>query len=97
MARTAKNEAALTPEEKLTSVLVSANEQEYQIPNNWRWIILGELVGIKRGASPRPIKSYITEDENGINWIKIGDTDSGKYVTHIKEKVTVDGAKNLFL
>lgn len=93
MARTAKNEAALTPEEKLTSVLVSANEQEYQIPNNWRWIILGELVGIKRGASPRPIKSYITEDENGINWIKIGDTDSGKYVTHIKEKVTVDGAK----
>lgn len=93
MARTAKKEAALTPEEKLTSVLVPTNEQEYQIPNNWSWIILGELVGIKRGASPRPIKSYITEDENGINWIKIGDTDSGKYVTHIKEKVTVDGAK----
>lgn len=36
---------------------------------------------IERGGSPRPIKSYITDSEDGINWIKIGDVDKGgKYI-----------------
>lgn len=98
MARTVKKKKELTLEEKLEQALVPTNEYEYQIPNNWRWVILGNLVGIKRGASPRPIKKYITDDENGINWIKIGDTDSGKYVTQVKEKVTREGAnKSVFV
>ena len=91
----AKKEAKeLTPEEKLAQIIVPENEYEYQIPNNWRWIILGNLVSIKRGASPRPIKAFLTtDDENGVNWIKIGDSDSGKYITSIKEKITESGAK----
>ena len=93
MARGAKKEKALTPEEKLAQALVPEAEQEYEIPTNWKWVILGNLVNIKRGASPRPIKDYITEEEDGINWIKIGDTDAGKYVTNIKEKVTKEGAR----
>ena len=98
MARVVKKKKELTLEEKLEQALVPTNEYEYQIPNNWRWVILGNLVGIKRGASPRPIKKYITDDENGINWIKIGDTDSGKYVTQVKEKVTREGAnKSVFV
>lgn len=45
-----------------------------------------------RGGSPRPIKKYITESSDGINWIKIGDTDKGqKYITHVREKITKDG------
>lgn len=93
MARGTKKEKALTPEEKLAQALVPEAEQEYEIPTNWKWVILGNLVNIKRGASPRPIKDYITEEEDGINWIKIGDTDAGKYVTNIKEKVTKEGAR----
>ena len=93
MARGKKKESALTPEEKLAQALVHDWEQPYKVPGNWKWIILGNLVEIRRGASPRPIKAYVTEDETGINWIKIGDTDSGKYITHVAEKITSDGAK----
>lgn len=93
MARGKKKESALTPEEKLAQALVPDWEQPYKVPNNWKWIILGNLVDIHRGASPRPIKAYITEDETGVNWIKIGDTDSGKYVTRVSEKITTEGAR----
>ena len=49
---------------------------------------------IERGGSPRPIKSYITTDRNGINWIKIGDVDKeGKYITNTKEKIKPTGIK----
>ncbi len=48
---------------------------------------------IARGASPRPIKNYITSDEDGVNWIKIGDVSpSDKYITKTNEKITKEGA-----
>lgn len=56
-------------------------------------IKLGELAKISRGASPRPINRYITSDEKGINWIKIGDvSDTSLYITKAKEKITELGA-----
>ena len=61
--------------------------------NNCEWTTLGEVANIARGASPRPIKNFITDAESGIPWIKIGDVDpAGKYVLHTKEKVTEAGA-----
>ncbi len=49
---------------------------------------------IVRGASPRPIQSYITSNEDGVNWIKIGDVSpNDKYITKTNEKITKDGAK----
>lgn len=55
---------------------------------------LGEVMNITRGASPRPIKKFITNDEHGVPWIKIGDVNSqSKYITHTKEKITKEGAK----
>ena len=93
MARAAKKETPLTTEEKLAKALVPEEEQPYPVPENWCWILLGGIATIKRGASPRPIKEYITNDEGGVNWIKIGDTDSNKYVTHVQEKITLEGAK----
>lgn len=55
---------------------------------------LGEIMTIQRGASPRPISKYITEDSNGVNWIKIGDTSTdSKYVVSCAEKITQEGAK----
>lgn len=54
----------------------------------------GEIATIVRGASPRPIKNFITNDYNGVNWIKIGDVTPGsKYITHTAEKITPEGAK----
>ena len=49
---------------------------------------------IVRGASPRPIKNFITNDSNGIPWIKIGDVlPKSKYITNTQEKITKEGAE----
>ena len=54
---------------------------------------LGDISQIARGASPRPIQKFITKDEDGVNWIKIGDILPGeKYVTKAEEKITFEGA-----
>jgi type I restriction enzyme S subunit len=54
---------------------------------------LGDLATIVRGASPRPIQSFITESADGVPWIKIGDVPSGgKYITGTAQSVTPDGA-----
>lgn len=55
---------------------------------------IAEVANICRGASPRPISDYLTEDVNGVNWIKIGDISIDDiYVTHTAEKITKEGAK----
>ena len=59
-----------------------------------RWEIkkLGEVLSIERGGSPRPIKKYLTNSSDGINWIKISDaTASEKYIYETKGKITRDG------
>ena len=40
---------------------------------DWKQRKLGDMVIIERGGSPRPIDKFITEDKNGLNWVKIGD------------------------
>jgi type I restriction enzyme S subunit len=53
----------------------------------------GVLAKIVRGASPRPIQSFITEDLSGVPWIKIGDVPAGgKYITDTAQRVTAAGA-----
>ena len=42
----------------------------------------------------RKIKKYITNDSDGVNWIKIGDVPVGsKYITQSEEKITKEGAE----
>lgn len=65
-----------------------------KIIQNWQTKKLGEIFNIERGGSPRPIEEYITDDENGINWIKIGDTKGvTKYITKTNEKIKPEGLK----
>ena len=55
---------------------------------------LSELYEIERGGSPRPIQKYLTEKDNGINWIKIGDTKNiSKYISKTEEKIIPEGTK----
>lgn len=59
---------------------------------DWEQRKLGELVIIERGGSPRPIDAYITEAQDGLNWVKIGDApEQGRYITHTKEKIKPSG------
>ena len=51
---------------------IEEDEIPFEIPKNWKWVRLGKITYIERGGSPRPIKNYLTDSENGINWIKIG-------------------------
>ena len=68
------------------------DEIPFDVPEGWAWERLGNISLIARGGSPRPIKSYLTNDENGINWIKIGDTEKdGKYIYSTKEKIKPEG------
>ena len=61
---------------------------------NERWILknLDDICEIARGGSPRPIKEFITNDSDGINWIKISDaTASTKYIYETKQKIKPEG------
>ena len=66
--------------------------RQAHIQKGWEYKKLGDAMHIARGGSPRPIKQYLTDDPNGLNWIKIGDaTESNKYIYKTKEKITKDG------
>ncbi len=68
----------------------------YSLPDGWEWKTLSDIFNIERGGSPRPIKDYITYDEDGINWIKISDATKGdgKYIESTEQKIKPSGLKN---
>lgn len=71
---------------------ISEDEKTFDIPDSWEWIKLGNVCTIARGGSPRPIKEYITTAADGVNWIKIGDTEkNGKYICATAEKIKPSG------
>ena len=65
---------------------------ERELPEGWEVKKLGDVLSIERGGSPRPISKYLTNAEDGINWIKIADaTASDKYIYETKQKITKEG------
>ena len=59
----------------------------------WPLVPLGEIFEIARGGSPRPIDAYITDADDGINWISIADaSDSSKYIERTKRRIRPEGA-----
>ncbi|EFA89599.1 restriction endonuclease subunit S [Peptoniphilus lacrimalis] len=75
---------------KISMKMDALTNKDYEL----KMTTLGEIAQINRGASPRPIKKYITEDIKGIPWIKIGDVGvNSKYVTKTAQKITLEGAK----
>ena len=60
---------------------------------SWEYKKIGDICTVERGGSPRPIDDYITDDPDGINWIKIGDTSDSMYITSTAQKIVPEGAK----
>lgn len=60
---------------------------------SWEYKKIGDVCIVERGGSPRPIDKFITDDEDGINWIKIGDTSDSMYITETAQKIIPDGMK----
>lgn len=80
--------------EKFADGTVKEVDVPFDIPESWEWVRFSEISTIVRGGSPRPIKEFITEADDGINWIKIGDTDKGgKFINSTKEKIKPSGLK----
>lgn len=46
-----KKKTALTIEERLQQALVPAEEQPYEVPENWVWVRLGNFIDLLRGVS----------------------------------------------
>ena len=79
--------------EKIGNKVNCIDEQlPFELPDGWSYERLGNICSIARGGSPRPIESYLTDAEDGLNWIKIGDTEQGgKYIYSTKEKIRPEG------
>lgn len=69
------------------------NKPMINLPQGWEVKKLGEIFNIERGGSPRPIKEFLTDKEDGINWIKIGDIKNQKYLYATEEKIIQEGLK----
>jgi len=59
----------------------------------WEEKTLGEVCKVERGSSPRPIDKFFTDNPDGVNWIKIGDTKAiDKYIYSTRQKITKEGS-----
>jgi len=81
--------------EKISILFKSYSESLFnQLSIDYPVLKFPQLCKLERGSSPRPIKNYVTIDESGVNWIKIGDaTKTNKYIYTTQEKITPEGAK----
>lgn len=60
---------------------------------SWEYRRIGDVCVVERGGSPRPIDKFVTDDEDGINWIKIGDTSDSMYITKTAQRIIPEGMK----
>lgn len=68
------------------------------IPRDWEVRKLGEVCIIKRGASPRPIRKYLTDGSDGIHWIRIGDANNSGKINDTEQKVIYEAIeKSVFV
>lgn len=62
-----------------------------------KWLIdkFSSFIKLYRGSSPRPINQFLTKEETGVNWIKIGDTKNATNfkIKSVEEKITLGGSK----
>ena len=71
---------------KLTEIFTEGKEK------GWEEKTIDQLCEVARGGSPRPIKDYLTEDQDAINWVKISDaSDSDRYIYKTKQKIKLEG------
>ncbi len=93
--RIAKEKVRLVREGGFNSLEDTAEQPDaepFAIPASWIWCLLDDIAGIARGGSPRPIKSFLTEDPDGIPWIKIGDSTRGTiYIDTTEERIKPEG------
>lgn len=68
---------------------------EFESAGEWEVNKFSEYIVLYRGSSPRPIQEYLTKSDDGVNWIKIGDTKTADnyIINQVEEKITPKGAE----
>lgn len=68
---------------------------EFMKDGEWDEKKFSNYIKLYRGSSPRPIQEYLTNDENGVNWIKIGDAKNAmnSIISKVEEKITKKGSE----
>lgn len=68
---------------------------EFQNCGEWEETKFSKFIRLYRGSSPRPIRDFLTQNKNGVNWIKIGDTKNAKgfRISKTEQKITIEGAE----
>lgn len=64
-----KKKTALTIEERLQQALVPAEEQPYEVPENWVWVRLGAVVDVLNGDRGKNYPAKSTLSKEGIPFI----------------------------
>jgi type I restriction enzyme S subunit len=61
--------------------------------SEWKEFKLGELCNIRRGASPRPIHDYLSEQ--GMPWVKISDatSENSRFIKKTVQKIKLSGVQ----
>ena len=74
---------------------ITDDETPYDIPENWKWVRLGEVCDLSIGKTPeRKIDEYW---KDGIyNWVAISDMVNGGFINQTKEKISQIACNKVF-
>lgn len=86
-----KKKTALTIEERLQQVLVPAEEQPYEVPENWVWVRLGAIAEIVTGGTPS--KKHPEYYGGNFPFYKPSDLDQGRLTYDASEYLSEEGKK----
>lgn len=86
-----KKKTALTIEEHLQQALVPAEEQPYEVPENWVWVRLGAIAEIVTGGTPS--KKHPEYYGGNFPFYKPSDLDQGRLTYDASEYLSEEGKK----
>lgn len=86
-----KKKTALTIEERLQQALVPAEEQPYEVPENWVWVRLGAIAEIVTGGTPS--KKHPDYYGGNFPFYKPSDLDQGRLTYDASEYLSEEGKK----
>lgn len=86
-----KKKTALTIEERLQQALVPAEEQPYEVPENWAWVRLGAIAEIVTGGTPS--KKHPEYYGGNFPFYKPSDLDQGRLTYDASEYLSEEGKK----
>lgn len=84
-----KKKTALTIEERLQQALVPADEQPYEVPENWVWVRLGAIAEIVTGGTPS--KKHPEYYGGNFPFYKPSDLDQGRLTYDASEYLSEEG------